>query len=177
VAAIILVGCLASNVRTHFALIKTRSLVDTCVSVENYNQLVRAETNNVGRLAKILQDDRAQLQQLTQLTASNRAQLQQFAGSLRQLETVTNLYEKTGEVERKLDAVSAGYDGIKTSVQKQADSAANMNLKLGALERAVIKLSLAVQESQFGSQITVLTSAATNAATNAVSTTNTHGVQ
>ena len=163
VAAIILVGCLASNVRTHFALIKTRSLVDTCVSVENYNQLVRAETNNVGRLAKILQDDRAQLQQ--------------FAGSLRQLATVTNLYEKTGEVEGKLDAVSAGYDGIKTSVQKQADSAANMNLKLGALERAVIKLSLAVQESQFGSQITVLTSAATNAATNAVSTTNTHGVQ
>ena len=101
--ALLLGACLASNVYLNFALVRTKSLMGNCVSTENYNQLVRAETNNAGRLARALQEDRAQLQQLTQLFASNQAQWQQ-------LSAVSNLYEKTGEIEAKLEALRAAID-------------------------------------------------------------------
>ena len=124
-SAVLLVACLASNVYLNFALVKTKSLMGNCVSTENYNQLVRAETNNAGRLARALQEDRAQLQQLTQLFASNQAQWQQ-------LSAVTNLYEKTGEIEAKLEALNAEDEGIRNSEQKQAESTPGMGIKLSA---------------------------------------------
>ena len=169
-AALLLGACLASNVYLNFALVKTKSLMGNCVSTENYNQLVRAETNNAGRLARALQEDRAQLQQLTQLFASNQAQWQQ-------LSAVTNLYEKTGEIEAKLEALNAEDEGIRNSEQKQAESTPGMGLKLSALEKAVIKLSLAVQEAQFASQITVMTNSAASPATNGANATNPDGEQ
>jgi hypothetical protein len=52
-----------------------------------------------------------------------------------------------------------------------------MGLKLGALEKAVIKLSLAVQEAQFASQITVMTNSSASPATNGANATNPDGEQ
>jgi hypothetical protein len=164
-AAILLAACIASNIYLNVALVRTKSLLDNSVSIENYNQLVRAETNNAGRLTKALQDDRARLQQLTQLSASNQTQWQQLAA-------VTNLYEKTGEIEARLEALNAEDEGIRNFEQKQADSTSSMGHKFSALEKAVIKLSLAVQEAQFASQITVVTNPATSPATNGANATN-----
>jgi hypothetical protein len=110
------------------------------------------------------------LQQLTQLFASNQAQWQQ-------LSAVTNLYEKTGEIEAKLEALNAEDEGIRNSEQKQAESTPGMGLKLSALEKAVIKLSLAVQEAQFAAQITVMTNSAASPATNGANATNPDGEQ
>ena len=132
--ALLLGACLASNVYLNFALVKTKSLMGNCVSTENYNQLVRAETNNAGRLARALQEDRAQLQQLSQLFASNQAQWQQ-------LSAVTNLYEKTGEIEAKLEALNAEDEGIRNSRAEAGGIHAGHGAQAGALEKAVIKLT------------------------------------
>ena len=76
-----------------------------------------------------------------------------------------------------MEALNAEDEGIRNSEQKQAESTPGMGLKLSALEKAVIKLSLAVQEAQFASQITVMTNSAASPATNAANATNPDGEQ
>ena len=88
------------------------------------------------------------------------------------VDDVTCIYEKTGEIEARLEALNAEDEGIRNFEQKQADSTSSMGHKFSALEKAVIKLSLAVQEAQFASQITVVTNPATSPATNGANATN-----
>jgi hypothetical protein len=173
-ATILLTGCLASNVYLYLALVKTKSSMEDYVPVENYNQLVRAESNNARTFTKAVQADRGRLQQLTQRVAATQARMESAQAQFQQLSAVTNLYEKIGEFELKLSEEDGG---MRTFQQKQADSVSYMGIKLAALERAVIKLSLAVQENQFAPPANAVTNTATIAAPNTGTTTNMNGAQ
>jgi len=72
--------------------------MDHYVPVENYNQLVRAESNNASTFTKAVQADRGRLQQLTQRVAATQARLESAQAQFQQLSAVTNLYEKIGEL-------------------------------------------------------------------------------
>jgi hypothetical protein len=127
------------------SLAKERASINDCVPVDKYDQLVMAESNNAVILDKRLRDEYAKIQQNQQIVLSNQALLQSniddVSNRLDQLTAVTNLYEKSAELEAKIN--EAG-DGRKLYDQQLAQ----MGTKVAALERGVIKLSLAVQQEE-----------------------------
>ena len=105
-----------------------QSITSNFVTTTTYNQLVRfANTNSVV---------------VSGLNTRQKAQ----GAQLQQLASLTNLFIKIEELEAKS---SEGDIATRTFEQHQALAQAKLNSKFEALERAIVKLSLAVQENQF----------------------------
>jgi chromosome segregation ATPase len=124
---------------------KARASINNCVTIDKYDQLVLAESNNAVILDKRLRDEYSKIQQNQQTVLSNQALLQtnidDVSSRLDQLSAVTNLYEKSVELEAKINTAE---DGRKLYDQQLAQVGA----KFAALERGVIKLTIAVQQEE-----------------------------
>jgi len=143
ILAALLAACLAFNGYLYLSLTKTRSLLENCVPTDKYNQLVQAESNNIVTLnsalcaqQKQLQEQQAKAQELFSTEDARKAKIG----------AITNLYEKAAELETK---IGESEEGRKDFEGQQAFAISRMGSKVEALEKAVIKLSLAVQENQF----------------------------
>jgi len=158
VLAALLAACLAFNVYLHLSLTKTRSRLESCVPIEKYNQLVQAESNNSVTLNNTLI---AQQKHLQGKQAKAQELFSKEDARMAQMEALTNLYEKTGELETK---ISESAEGRKDFEGQQASAISRMGSKVAALEKAVIKLSLAVQENQFSPPAGAAAKGQTNAA-------------
>jgi len=135
IVVLFLAVCLGANYKFFRSLEQLQSRLDSRVSVEDYNKMVGAEQQIV-----------LSLNNLTRSMQADRAQLHQLNLQLQQVSSVTNVYPKIQEVEDSVDNIASQ---TQQQMQDKATLSARATGKLDALEKAVIKLSLAVQENQF----------------------------